>query len=122
MAKKKHDESKIGHYAFIAGVLLAFIVGLFPAAVTDANVQMGVIIVLVLLGLVVGFLNITGKETTQFLVASIALMGGGAALGGIKVIPLVGTMIYNVLLYIAVFVAPAALVVALKTIYSLAEK
>jgi len=114
--------NKFGHYAFIAGVLLAFIVGLFPLAVAKANVQMGVIIVLVLLGLLVGFLNITGKETTQFLVASIALMGGGAALGGLKVIPLVGDLIYNILLYIAVFVAPAALVVALKAIYSLAEK
>ncbi len=119
---KKTSGSKIGHYAFIAGVLLAFIVGLFPGAIGAANVQMGVIIVLVLLGLIVGFLNITGSETTQFLVASIALMGGGAALGGIKVIPVVGNLIYNVLLYVAVFVAPAALVVALKTIYSLAER
>jgi len=122
MAKKSSSGSKIGHYAFIAGVLLAFIVGLFPNAIGATNVQMGVIIVLVLLGLIVGFLNITGGETTQFLVATIALMGGGAALGGIKVIPLVGDLIYNVLLYIAVFVAPAALVVALKTIYSLAER
>ena len=111
--------NKTGHYAFLAGVLLAIIVGLFP----DLSKQYSsiVVMVLVLLGLIVGFLNITAKETTEFLVASIALMGGGAALESITVIPVVGDVLYSILLHVAVFVAPAALVVALKAIKNLAE-
>ncbi len=111
--------NKTGHYAFLAGVLLAIIVGLFPE--TSKNYASAVIVVLVLLGLIVGLLNITAKETTEFLVAAIALMGGGAALESITVIPVVGAVIYNILLHVAVFVAPAALVVALKAIKNLAE-
>ncbi len=111
--------NKTGHYAFLAGVLLAIIVGLFPE--TSKNYSSAVIVVLVLLGLIVGLMNITAKETTEFLVASIALMGGGAALESITVIPVVGEVVYNILLHVAVFVAPAALVVALKAIKNLAE-
>lgn len=110
---------RTGHLAFIAGVLLAILVGLFP----EINKQYSqyIIVVLVLLGVIVGFLNITAKETTEFLVASIALMGGGAALESITVIPVVGDVLYSILLHVAVFVAPAALVVALKAIKNLAE-
>ncbi len=111
--------NKTGHYAFLAGVLLAIIVGLFYEAAK--NYSSAVVVVLVLLGLIVGFLNVTARETTEFLVAAIALMGGGAALESITVIPVVGTVLYQILLHVAVFVAPAALVVALKAIKNLAE-
>jgi len=117
--KKAGD--KAGHYAFIAGVLLAILVGLFPQAIENENVQSAVVLVLVLLGLIVGFLNITGGETSEFLIASIALMGGSGIVT-LGLIPTVGPYIQAILTNIALFVAPAALVVALKAIKSLAER
>jgi hypothetical protein len=107
--------AKIGQYSFLAGVILALIAGLI-ANVVDASV---LTLVLVALGLIVGFMNITAKETTGFLVASIALMIAGSA--NMAMIPWIGNYLNTTLGYIVVFVAPAAIVVALKAIKALAS-
>ncbi|EFK97907.1 hypothetical protein LDC_0049 [sediment metagenome] len=107
-------KSNIGHYAFIIGVILAIIAGIIVTA------NPWVVLVLVVLGLVVGFMNVTAKETTPFLVASIALIAAGSA--NLTVIPYVGSYLSAMLSYIAVFVAPAAIVVALKAVKDLAAK
>ncbi len=114
------DSSRAGRYAFIAGVLLAIIIGFYSDM--EPNVRYGVSVVLVLLGLLVGFLNITTAETVPFLVAAIALMGGNTIIAVAVVPGFLGEILANVLAYIGLFVAPAALVVALKTIYALAER
>lgn len=106
---------KIGHYSFLAGIILALIAGLL-ANMVDASM---VTLVLVVLGLIVGFLNVTAKETTEFLVASVALMMVGSA--QLDIIPLVGGYIQTTLSYLVVFVAPAAIIVALKAIKALAS-
>lgn len=116
----KVADSRVGRYAFIAGVLLAVIVGFYTDMTPTA--RYGVSLVLVLLGLLVGFLNITTEETVPFLVAAIALMGGNTIIAVAIVPGFLGQMLANMLAYIGIFVAPAALVVALKTIYALAEK
>ena len=105
---------KVGHYAFIVGVVLAIIAGII---VTN---NPWIVLALVILGLIVGFLNITAKETTEFLVAAIALIAAGGA--NLTIIPYVGDYLTAILGYIAVFVAPAAIVVALKAVKALAEK
>ena len=106
-------DGKIGTWAFVIGLILAVIAGLIPTLQTQS-----VILALVVLGLIVGFLNVTEKETTEFLVATIALMLVGSA----GAIPVLGLMILSILSNIVAFVAPAALVVALKAIWALAEK
>ena len=106
-------DSKLGHWAFIVGILIAIIAGLVPAWQTPTITW-----VLVILGLIVGLLNITAKETVEFLVASIALL----VIGSAGAIPALGTIILSVLANIVAFVAPAALVVALLSIYKLAQK
>jgi len=106
-------DSKLGHWAFIVGVLIAVIAGLVPAWQTAT-----VTWILVILGLVVGLMNITAKETVEFLVATIALM----LIGSAGAIPALGTIILSILANIVAFVAPAALVVALKAVYELARK
>lgn len=122
MGKKKSvraTDTRAGRYAFIAGVLLAIIVGFYSDM--EPNVRYGVSIVLVLLGLLVGVLNITAEETVPFLVAAIALMGGNTIVAVAVVPGKLGVIMSGILSYIGLFVAPAALVVALKTIYTLAE-
>jgi len=106
-------DAKIGSWAFILGVLIAIVAGLVPAWQTSTLVW-----VLVILGLIVGFLNITGKETTEFLVAALTLM----IIGSAGAIPALGVVILSILANIVAFVAPAALVVALKSIWTLAQK
>ena len=106
-------DSKIGHWAFIIGILLAIIAGLVPAWQTPTITS-----VLVIIGLIVGLLNIQAKETTEFLVAAITLLIVGSA----GAIPALGVIVLSILANIVAIVAPAALIVALKAIYSLANK
>ncbi|MFQ5474774.1 MAG: hypothetical protein ACE5DM_02960 [Candidatus Nanoarchaeia archaeon] len=105
---------KTGHYAFIVGVVLAVVAGII---VTE---NPWVVLALVVLGLIVGIMNVTAKETTEFLVAAIALIAAGSA--NLAIIPVVGPWLTSVLAYITVFVAPAAIVVALKAVKTLAER
>ncbi|MBN2111684.1 hypothetical protein JW707_01160 [Candidatus Woesearchaeota archaeon] len=105
---------KKGHYAFLVGVLLAVVAALIPSLQAAAWLPW----VLIVLGLIVGFLNITAKETTEFLVATIALMAVGT--GGLSAVPSAGAIVLGILKNLVAFVAPAALVVALKAIYALA--
>jgi hypothetical protein len=107
-------DKKFGHYAFLVGILLAVLAGLVPALQVD-----WVVWALIVLGLIVGFVNITAKETTEFLVATIALMAVGTA--GLGVVPTAGMIIKTILINIQAIVVPAALVVSLKAIYALAQ-
>lgn len=108
------DLAKAGEWAFIACVLIAVIAGI--AAPGEGMVA----IALVVLGLIVGLLNISEKETTPFLVAAIALIVAGTA--GFSLIPEIGAMVANIVGNIAVFVAPAAVIVALKAVWTMAKK
>jgi len=104
-------DSRVGHWAFIIGVLLAIIAGLVPQLQTAT-----VTWILVILGLVVGLLNITVKEQEKFLVAVVALLIVGSA----GAIPALGGIVLSILANIVALSAPAALIVALKAIYALA--
>lgn len=112
--------NKIGELAFLVGVILAILVGLFLGSPTSVSYPMYMAVILVLLGIVVGLLNITEKETTAYLVAVIALLAAGS--GGLGILPTVGSYLDAMLVNIALFVAPAAVIVALKTIVTLAKK
>ena len=67
--KKKIEWAKSGHFAFIAGLILAIIAGFFPFGVKDVITQEALIdsfrVLFAVLGIVVGFLNITRKEVTS---------------------------------------------------------
>ncbi|MAG16176.1 hypothetical protein CMO88_03895 [Candidatus Woesearchaeota archaeon] len=116
---KKLSNNSLGSLSFIFGSLIAVITGLVsPAAASSTLTSL-----LILLGIIVGFLNITMKETNAFLLATVALVIvsalGGAVLGQVSFI---GQYLESVLMSILTFVVPATVIVALKTIYSLAEK
>ncbi len=119
-------EQKIGHYSFIVGVVLALVLGLAGQYLGAA--QAWLISLLVVLGLVVGFINVTGKETKEFLtvVTILAVVlyvsGGTASISSVKfgVVDL-GTYLAGVLTYAMAFIVPAVIVVALKQIYQLGK-
>ncbi len=103
---------KIGTWAFLIGVLIAVVAGLVPTLPATQ-----VAWVLVILGLVVGFLNVRAKEAQEFLVACIAIL----VVAGMGGLPPLGRTLGAILTNIIAFVAPAAILVALKEIWALAE-
>lgn len=103
---------KIGTWAFLLGVLIAVIAGLVPAWRTPQ-----VIWVLVILGLIVGLLNVKAKEVTEFLVASVAIL----IVASMGALPALGVTLGTILDNIIAFVGPSAMIVALKAIWDLAE-
>lgn len=110
--------SKLGEWAFIIGVVMAILFGFIPSEWEGMAT-----LVLVVLGLVVGFLNISEKESTPFLIAAAALMITGSAGSTLSLIPpaALGSFLQSAVTKIGVFVVPAAIVVALKAIQSLAK-
>lgn len=111
-------DTKYGNWAFIIGVVLAIILGLFGAYIPAyADV---ITYIVIILGLIVGFANIAQKESTSFLIAAIALLAVGGA--GLQLLPVIGLYIGGILTKIVVFVAPAAIIVALKAVYDLSYK
>ena len=112
---------KLGQWAFVVGAIITLIIGVFPSKLTGVT-QGWLILLLVVLGLVVGLLNVTEKESTPFLVAAAALLLTGTAGDTLSIIPALGGYLSGIVEAIAVFVTPAAIVVALKSIYSLAQK
>ena len=101
----------LGKYAFIVGLILAVVSALISGIPWMTWV-------LVLLGLVVGYLNITGGETQGFLIAAIGLILSANAVASL---PLVGDTVTNVLSNAVLFIAPAVLVVALKSLFEIAR-
>tara|TARA_Y100000294_G_C8531441_1_gene327117 strand:+ start:1069 stop:1428 length:360 start_codon:yes stop_codon:yes gene_type:complete len=115
-------EQKIGHYSFIGGVIIAIVLGLASDAI-GAN-AVWLVSLLVLLGLVVGYLNVTGKETKEFLlVATVLVIVSSMAPGALERLTIgqVGVYLQNVLGQIMAFVVPATLVVALKEIWVMGQ-
>ncbi len=104
------DLKLIGKWTFIVGLVLCLFTGLFAVPF--------IALVLFVLGLAVGFMNITTKETQKFLVASIALMVMGVA--SIQALAILGTVISGaietILASFIAFVGAAALVLAVKAI------
>lgn len=106
-------DGKAGHWAFLIGVVLAVIAGFVPQLQKPS-----VTWILVILGLIVGLLNITAREVQEFLVASIAVVIAADAAADIIALGLTMSVILG---NIVAFVFPAALIVAFKAIWQLAS-
>ena len=116
MPKKK--QGSMGAWAFLIGVILAVIF----AFVTVAGVWLTWLLVLV--GIIVGLLNIADVEVQPFLLAGVVLVivssfGGGVFTGlAIGNIPFFTNTLNNLL----VLFVPATIIVALKSVFSLARR
>ncbi|MBT8113858.1 MAG: hypothetical protein KJP04_00660 [Arenicella sp.] len=100
--------SQIGRYIFLAGVLIAVVTGLAG----DFGIpNLGTI--LVVLGAITGFLNVSGAESRTFLIAGIAFL---ATAGALNSLPAVGESIAGIASNLSAFASPAVLIVALKSL------
>ena len=117
-------EKEIGKYAFIAGVVIAFLLGLAIPALDAAKGWLATI--LVVLGLIVGFLNVSGKETKEFLWVTVALVlvayAAGARIDAWSTdVMWVGKYLSGIFGSIVNFVVPASIVVALRETWELSK-
>ena len=124
----KSRENLIGAYAFLISIILAVIVGL--VTVIPGNTQNTTQILtglLMVLGLVAGYF-VAEKNVQTFLFASVSLvlvsfagLQGGLLSAAILGIPNVSRLATSVLGSLMFIFIPAAVVVALKTVFSLAK-
>ncbi len=116
-------EKQIGNYSFIIGVIIAVVLGLAAPVLGQATPWLWSL--LVVLGLAVGFLNVTGKETKEFLLVTVVLVivafAGSAQVDSWKDVQLIGTFLKGIFDSILAFVVPASVVVALKDVWALAK-
>jgi len=116
-------EKIIGYYAFIIGVVIAVVLGIFSGQLGPSTASI-LFSVLVILGLIVGFLNVGGKEVKEFLLTATILViiayAGGAS-GTLASVAGIGQYISGVFNAIMAFVVPAAIIAALKEVYELAQ-
>lgn len=124
---KKPDSTKklagyIGLLAFWVGIILAIVGGIWYQG--SGNIVLTVVIV----GILVGILNVTGKEVLPLLIAAIALIVVGTAGGDNGVFGALdkfggeaGTKINSIVAYLATFMAPAAVISAIRAVWAVAR-
>lgn len=106
----KDNTAMVGRYAYLIGLILAIVAGLVGAVAGFAYTAL----ILVILGLIVGFLNVAEKDIVPLLLGLLALaLVGNATL---NVIPAVNAYLIAVLQNIVLFAGAAAFVVAIKAV------
>ena len=114
MAKGKSG-NLLGSWAFLIGVVLAVVFGLVQIGGLSTNV----VYILVVLGIRIGLLNIGDAETHSFLIAGTILVIVSSL--GSAVVSQVD-LLDRVLQSLTVLFVPATIIVALKSVFSLARR
>jgi len=118
----------LGTWLFLIGILIAIVVGLLIGAnvYTDAPNYYAAF-VLALLGFIVGILSffavgtITRDEVPTFLIAALLLIGIGAASAYLQNIAYIGAYLNAIATMFAVFIAPAAVLLAIRAIWDIGK-
>ena len=127
----RSSENTIGAWAFLVGVILAIVIGLATSLASIISIPFltlnskAIYSILVLLGIAVGFFNVGGRESQTFLIAGAVLVivsrfgmdGVTGTLIGIGI----GDMVRSVFAALLTLFAPATIIVALKTVFSIAK-
>lgn len=109
MAKMK---STIGSWTFLIGVVIAILFGLF-SAVTPT-----ILVILVIIGLIVGLLNISDVEAESFLWSGAALVIVASL--GQNVMQAITVLDQVIQALLGIFV-PATIVVAIRNVFGMAR-
>ncbi len=108
--------NKLGSWSFLVGLILAVVLGLG----LGSSYEKALIWIVFLVGIVVGLLNITAKEVGPFLTAGtvlVLLSFLGVSVGVFKEV----TVLESVLKGVLTLFVPATVIVALKSVFSLAR-
>lgn len=115
-------ENLFGAWAFLIGVVLAIAVGILSFGTLNPVI----LAVLVILGLVVGFINVSANDVNKFLMAAVSLViVSFAGIQGVNDVELIGIQIGRIvsstLGALLVLLVPATIVVALKSLFSISQ-
>lgn len=128
MAKaEKEMLSKAGAWAFLIGIIIAIIAGIFWNYLLSKDIQGYVSGFLAIIGLIVGIIaffglgTITKEEVPNFLIAALVLVGIGATASLFGGVPLINKLFEGVATTIAVFIAPAAGLLAIRAIWDIGK-
>jgi len=120
MAKKiKIGKGKIhlGSWAFLIGFVAAVTIGLFNAQI-GAQTQTITLWSLIIIGIIVGLFNVTRKESSKFLLASLTLVIVSYMSGSVlSIIPLLGSVLYALL----IMFVPTTIIVALRLVFEITK-
>jgi hypothetical protein len=127
---------KLGSWAFLIGIVIALIVGIYTAYTiesagehffaTDAGGWVAWL--LAIIGAIVGLLafmgkgTITEKEVPAFLMAGIALVVMYGVFQNIAITPYIGALLAGISMSLAIFVAPAVGILAIKAIWDIGKE
>ena len=116
----KSDTQQVGYWAFVIGVIVAVLAGLAEGYNSGVSLSSAAAIgaALVVLGVIVGWFNVKEKAFVHFMIMAVTLIIGASAPFALLNPIWVGYYITGVLRYIAIFVAPAAVLVALKVFWN----
>jgi len=115
----------VGKAAFVVGVLFAICGGIWGG--TAAPTNDGVIAVLLIAGLIIGLLNITVKEATPVLAATVALLvlgiwGYSGAYEPVYDLSVgLAENVVGIVVCFALLMAPAAVIIALRAVIAAAK-
>jgi hypothetical protein len=127
---------KVAIWAFILGALIALLVGLWQAYTIEQNQQPvfstdtggWIAWLLAVIGAIVGILAMLGKgtitkaEVPAFLTAGIALLVMYAVFRGFSISPWIGSLFQGVSQSLAIFIAPAVGILAIKAIWDIGKE
>ncbi len=126
----KARENLIGAWAFFLGVILAILIGLAPLLIDPHLLGRWISImygVLVVLGIIVGILNIRTRDTRTFLLAAVSLvivsyMGLSSGMETAKLIGVnIGSLVISIFNSLLILFVPATIIVALRTVFNISS-
>ena len=108
----------LGSASFFVGLAIAVLAGVFISAPDSAFY-----FALIVLGVIVGLLNVRDKETVTYLLACLVFLVAASSPYLSSQIPesLHGTWVTHILKNIVIFVSAGAPIVALKAVYDVAK-
>jgi hypothetical protein len=123
----------ISRWAYLLFVIIAVVMGLVVGYMAwsegswadVASINGWVLLIMLILGIIIGLTSITTKEVTPFLIATIALIVAASAnvwspLSQIHA--LLDFWATGILNYIVAFAAPAAVIIAVKQVLTMAKE
>ena len=117
----KSKENLIGAWAFLFGVVVAIILGIFQATINPSNGW--VYLLLAILGIIVGLATSREnyRDSVTFLMATVSLvLVGYMGQATLALVGSIGDIISIVLNALLIMFIPATIIVALKTVFSVA--
>ncbi len=124
----RSHENSVGAWAFLIGVVLSLIIGLFttllpiPALVKYSAYIYGV---LVLLGIIVGIMIVRGKDSQTVLLAGVIIIIAGQfgkqTISGSLIGLGLGDAVSSIFSALLALFVPTTIIIALKTVFSIAK-